>query len=254
MRTFAKKQLYLFLHTLVHFIFSVYRRFRKAFHAVLDKVLGILYYHHRTPEYIQKDIKHLKKLPEHLSVILDLRNDDHGGAGLEGLVNDVSEIASWCACAGIPFLSVYEKTGILKRYIPQTHRSISQNLESYLGSHRKPTLSLRVPNQPTYSPPNTPPSQDHEDAFADSSDPITSHLKILLLSAEDGRSTLVDLTKTLADMAQRQKLAPGDISAELIDAEIRESVMSDPDLLVLFGPRVDLQGYPPWQVRLTEIS
>lgn len=83
--------------------------------------------------------------------------------------------------------------------------------------------------------------------------PGQTHISILLLSSEDGRSTLVDLTKTLAEMSQRNKLAPDDISRDLIDAEITESVMGEPDLLVLFGPNVGLQGYPPWQVRLTEI-
>jgi undecaprenyl pyrophosphate synthase len=29
--------------------------------------------------------------------------------------------------------------------------------------------------------------------------------------------------------------------------------MTEPDLLLLFSPSVDLQGYPPWQLRLTEI-
>ena len=63
----------------------------------------------------------------------------------------------------------------------------------------------------------------------------------------------MDLTKTLAEMAQKGKVAPADISAELVDAEITESVMGEPDLLLIFGPRVQLKGYPPWQVRLTEI-
>ena len=79
------------------------------------------------------------------------------------------------------------------------------------------------------------------------------HLSILLLSAEDGRDSLVDLTKTLAEMSQRSKLSSNDISQELVDAELTESVMGEPDLLVLFGPTVELSGYPPWQVRLTEI-
>ena len=48
-------------------------------------------------------------------------------------------------------------------------------------------------------------------------------------------------------------MSPNDISLDLVDAEITESVMGEPDLLVLFGPSVELQGYPPWQVRLTEI-
>jgi dehydrodolichyl diphosphate syntase complex subunit NUS1 len=79
------------------------------------------------------------------------------------------------------------------------------------------------------------------------------HLSVLLLSAEDGRDSLVDLTKTLAEMSQRSKLAASDISVDLIDAEISESVMGEPDLLVLFGPTVELSSYPPWQLRLTEI-
>jgi dehydrodolichyl diphosphate syntase complex subunit NUS1 len=54
-------------------------------------------------------------------------------------------------------------------------------------------------------------------------------------------------------MSQRGKLSPADISAELIDAEISESVMGEPDLIILFGDRIVLDGYPPWQVRLTEM-
>lgn len=81
----------------------------------------------------------------------------------------------------------------------------------------------------------------------------TDHLSILLLSTDDGRPTLVDLTKTLTEMCQRGKLCAPDISLDLIDAEVSESVMGEPDLLVVFGPHVRLQGYPPWQIRLTEI-
>ena len=81
----------------------------------------------------------------------------------------------------------------------------------------------------------------------------SGHLSILLLSVDDARSTLVDLTKTLAEMSQRKKLSPNDISQDLLEAEITESMMSEPDLLVIFGPNVELQGYPPWQIRLTEI-
>lgn len=54
-------------------------------------------------------------------------------------------------------------------------------------------------------------------------------------------------------MSQASKLHPRDISQDLIDAEISESVMGEPDLLILFGKEVKMEGYPPWQVRLTEI-
>lgn len=87
----------------------------------------------------------------------------------------------------------------------------------------------------------------------DSPEMSQQHLTILLLSAEDGRDSLVDLTKTLTEMSQRSKLSPSDISADLVDAELTESVMGEPNLLILFSPTVELSGYPPWQLRLTEI-
>ena len=43
----------------------------------------------------------------------------------------------------------------------------------------------------------------------------------MFISEEDGRESMVDLTKTLCDMAQRGKLSSEDVSVELIDAEVK---------------------------------
>jgi dehydrodolichyl diphosphate syntase complex subunit NUS1 len=108
------------------------------------------------------------------------------------------------------------------------------------------------------------------------------HIDILLLSASDGRDTLVDLTRTLTEMAQAKKIRPKDITSELINTEIsattavpdlpsshsstaltpsstpaskptKEVAPGEPDLVIIFGPTVKLDGYPPWQIRLSEI-
>lgn len=47
---------------------------------------------------------------------MKLEDGGRGGAGLEALVDEVAEIAAWCACAGIPTLSVYEQTGRLSQF------------------------------------------------------------------------------------------------------------------------------------------
>jgi dehydrodolichyl diphosphate syntase complex subunit NUS1 len=115
-------------------------------------------------------------------------------------------------------------------------------------------------------------------------------MNLLLLSASDGRETLVDLTKSLAEMSQSGRLSLDDIGVELIDAKISEmtwkpsqpipalddvgpssnhsncsytnpaerspllySVKPEPDFLFILGPCIKLDGYPPWQIRLTEI-
>lgn len=143
--------------------------------------------------------------------------------------------------------------GILKSSLPHLHRRISRTLTSYYGANspNKPIVSLRAPHLPSYSPPHSP--EPTTNGGTPNSGASRPHINILLISASDGRQTLVDLTRTLASMAQDNKLQPSDISSELIDAEISESVMAEPDLLICFGERVVLDGYPPWQVRLTEI-
>lgn len=126
-------------------------------------------------------------------------------------------------------------------------------MTSYYGetSPSKPTISLRAPHQPTYSPPNSP--ERATNGHSDNHEYQQPHLTVILIDESDGRQTLVDLTKTLTEMSQHGKLSPADISSELIDAEINESVMIEPDLIVLFGDKIVLDGYPPWQTRLSEM-
>lgn len=111
LRRFVANQLYVVVYIIVHAIFSVYRRFRIGYHGIRDRIYSVLKYHHRTPEIIARDVRDLRRLPKHLSVILQLEDNGHGLAELERLVNEVSDIAAWCASAGIPMLSVYERTG-----------------------------------------------------------------------------------------------------------------------------------------------
>lgn len=136
--------------------------------------------------------------------------------------------------------------GILKGYIPMTHQTVSRKLFSYFGT-RHPALSIRAPHIPSMESAPTAPGSDTAVAVS------LGQLSILLISEEDGQDSIVDLTKTLTEMTQRSKISLDDISIELVDAELSESVMSEPELLILFGPTVELDGYPPWQIRLTEI-
>lgn len=137
------------------------------------------------------------------------------------------------------------------------HQIITTKLASYYGSpSQQPALQLFAPHHPVHGAAPDPNSEN-------------SSLALLLLSSTDGRETLVDLTKTLAEMSQNGKLSPDDITPELVDAEITEIttrplqadsasgatkiLKPEPDLLLVFGPFLKLDGYPPWQIRLTEM-
>ena len=237
------------LFAIIQAVFSIYLRSRYLYHIVIDRIYALMYYPHRTPEYIRRDVRALPNLPRHISVILNLYDRDRfdTGSSLETLVNDVCEICAWTASAGIPVLTIYERTGILKEYLQDIHRAITQTLGSYYGQH-PPTVSLRAPHLQSISPPRSP-----NPLAADSSTTAPPRLEVTLISQDDGRATLVDLTKTFAEMAQNSKIGPEHVTGELIDQELSDLTMKEPDLLILFGSCVRLQGYPPWQLRLTEI-
>lgn len=110
-RRFLRHQLYVFTYTMMHAVFSLYIRTRQACHLVWYRLASIFFYHHRSPGLIQKDIRRLGRTPNHLSVILTAEGGGRSGGDLERLISEAAEIATWCACAGIPFLSVYERTG-----------------------------------------------------------------------------------------------------------------------------------------------
>jgi dehydrodolichyl diphosphate syntase complex subunit NUS1 len=107
-RNFLRSRLHQLVYTLIHLFFGLYIRLSQTVFAVIDRVLAIVYYHHRTPELIQKDIRSLNRLPEHLSVVLRLRQEEDA---VHTLMDEVAELAAWSACAGIPLLSIYERTG-----------------------------------------------------------------------------------------------------------------------------------------------
>lgn len=147
--------------------------------------------------------------------------------------------------------------GALKFCIPALHQIITTKLASYYGTpSQQPSLQLFAPHHPVHG--DTPDPNSENPALA-----------LLLLSSTDGRETLVDLTKTLAEMSQNGKLSPEDITPELVDAEISEITTQplqadsasgaakilkpEPDLLLVFAPFLKLDGYPPWQIRLTEM-
>ncbi len=109
-RSFLKSQLHVLVYFVVHLVLGMYIRLRQTYHAIVDRVLALLHHHHRTHELIQEDVKNLSTLPEHLSVILTLKGEEDGG--LEALMDDVAELSAWCASAGIPLLTVYEKRGM----------------------------------------------------------------------------------------------------------------------------------------------
>ena len=155
-RAFLRAQLHALVFAALHLLFSLYVRARQTQRALLRRVSAVLHYHHRTPALIRRDVRPLARLPQHLSVILTLPPEPprRGGDGQPGpaarkLLEEVGELAAWCASAGIPTLSVYEETGALTASLPATHRAVAAMLHAYFGA-RRPGLQVRAPHQPSF--------------------------------------------------------------------------------------------------------
>lgn len=95
----------------MHGIFSLYIRIRQVWNVVRYQISSVLYYHHGTPEYIRRDVVGLAKKPNHLSAVLRAEEDKRPKSDLDRLIDEAAELATWTACAEIPMLSIYEKTG-----------------------------------------------------------------------------------------------------------------------------------------------
>jgi dehydrodolichyl diphosphate syntase complex subunit NUS1 len=224
----------------LYLIYGVYLLVKSVYYDLVRRSQKLASYHNRTPQLIRQDVAHFDKLPRHIAFILNLKDETETGGGIDGLLDQASEVVSWSAGAGINIITVYERTGALKELpITEVHRAVSKKLALYFGVDARPTVEIVVPHT--------------AQRFANGKTGEQADLRVALLSEEDGRESIVELSKTLADLAANGKLSSNDITLDVIDMEMRSLVSEEPDLLVLFTPHVQLQGFPPWQIRLTEI-
>ncbi len=235
----------------IFFFLAVYKHFLYVYRRVLLRLLTLAYYPSKTPQLIRHDVNKLPKIPKRVSCILDLRDDKDENGGLDGLINDISELSAWSLSAGVPSLTIYEYHGTVHDYLPMLRRYIVKNLATYFGTDSMPVFAIRVPhdNVILYS-------TDNEVGVLTSLHAPPPHpidLEISLISRIDGKPTIVELTKTMSDLAHAKELSVKDITTELIDEELKTLVGLEPDLLLSFGPSLDLQDYPPWHIRLSEI-
>jgi undecaprenyl pyrophosphate synthase len=75
--------------------------------------------------------------------------------------------------------------------------------------------------------------------------PITVIDGLNIISNSDGRDKFVEDARMLV------KLEPEDINLDTVQQRV--GWPSDPDLLISFGSPLCLYGFPPWQLRLTEL-
>lgn len=222
----------------MYLVFGSFRYLQYEYNAMKLRVWNVIYNPSNTPQLIRQDVTKLDKIPHRLAAILEMKSAGSVGGGAKGLMNDGSEVVCWTVSAGIKHLILYDFDGILKKNVLEFREEIRAKLSKYFGPSNVPKFALRIPHKNKVYFSN------------DDSDKVS--LEISLLSNRDGRQTIVDLTKTMAELTKSKELKAEDITMRLMDKELTQLVGPEPDLLLYFGPSLDLQGFPPWHLRLTE--
>lgn len=239
--TYMARTLFCIRHSIllaVFFVMSIWRNVMFVYNKLRLRVYSMMYYPNNSPRVIREDVTRLAKIPKRVSCIVNLRADDDENGGVEGVIADISELAAWCLSAGIPSLTVYELHGSVAGLLPELQNYLERNSAAYFGTP-VPSVSISVPHTNQTVGRGRP------------GEPVD--LEISLLSRVDGKPTIVEFAKTLSELAASNELAVEDITVKLMDEELTKLVGPEPDLLICFGPVIDLQDYPPWHIRLTEM-
>ncbi|EMG49140.1 hypothetical protein G210_0167 [Candida maltosa Xu316] len=226
-------------------------RIHNIFNIILDLSRSLVktsltYYPSKSPQVIRDDVNKLSKIPKTISCILDLKDEDDENGGKDGLISSISELTAWSISAGLKKLIIYEFTGTLTQStecVADLRKYITKTLTLYFGTEAIPTFSIRVPHKNLII---------YSDNYKSDKN-VIADLEIDLISRVDGKPTLVELTKTMSELAVNRELSIKDITIDLIDEELRELVGPEPDLLISFAPSLNLEDYPPWHIRLSEI-
>ncbi|GAA5862433.1 hypothetical protein JCM3774_002515 [Rhodotorula dairenensis] len=209
------------------------------------------------------------KLPRHLAVSL---------VGRTGRVAEVvhrerhvailKSLLDWSTQLGTTTLTVYDETGVLVRdaaaYARELDLEVVTKAEDVVvegmvtlaepGVDVKPAAAL----SPAGEGARTPRTPD-EDLSADSSTTLVADeicapsapLRLNLLSRAAGRPRLAKLAR---DLALRVHSTGEEPTSEQVAEQIDALPLGEPDLLLIFGGSyLRLHGFPPWQLRLTEM-
>ncbi|CCH58382.1 hypothetical protein TBLA_0A05890 [Henningerozyma blattae CBS 6284] len=228
--------------------YGTFRYFQFNFNTTKLKLLSIVYNPSHTPQLIRQDVNKLSKIPKRLAAILEMKSIGDIDGGINGLLNDGSEVVCWTISAGIKHLILYDYDGVLKKNINLFRQEIHNNLTNYYGPKDLPKYCIKIPhlNKLYYN------NVTDDEGLKDEEENKKVSIEITLLSVRDGRETIVDLTKTMNELYLHKKLQEKEITMDLINNELIQLVGHEPDLLLYFGPSLDLQGFPPWHIRLTE--
>lgn len=222
--------MYKFLHYILSLVFSLLLVIPYYFKLTRRRIRSIFY--QPKEDDIKRDMASLKNLPRHLSFLLLEPEIDF---------NILASIVVWSVAAGISYLSVYDPDGILKKKRKKFYEEVLHMRQEFLGSQYEFHLSDKD-------------CSEQRVTNGSATGNITARKVFLnVLSKEDGKQDIVRAAKKFCTSVNDQECKSKCMSVEYFSNMLEGNKdFPDPDLAIRFGPTDILNGYLPWQIRLTE--
>ena len=226
---------------------SCFTIFLQIIHSLLDFLVYIslkltslrrkvLFQHQHMKEdvfYIEKNSRaYLSKVPNHIAL-----------AFIEPTfsLDDVAKLVFWAIASGSTTVSLYDYKGFIKIHQIELLNKLAK---FHKLIHLRNNFKLKWNDN----------SQNVELNGNGSNSNDSQVINICLLSKQDGKADIVKAAQSLA-----QRVADGSIEVQNVDEPLISNALltnhglPDPELLIRFGLAHSNVGFPPWQIRLSEI-
>ncbi|KAG2171975.1 hypothetical protein INT43_001451 [Umbelopsis isabellina] len=184
-------------------------------------------------ECIVRDKARLTKIPQHLAIIVANEQTWRGRSAQQwnSIIQDICNTCVWSSEVGIHTVSVFESSGFLKRRSAQVQKQLVKAFEDWQLLYANSVGSTR---------------------------PVAQYkgFKLSIFAVEDGKAHVAQVAKQMAiAVTESGRFRADEINISLVDKWMTESI-AEPELaLICYGSAhryIELGGFLPWHMRLTE--
>ncbi|KAI8865522.1 hypothetical protein GQ42DRAFT_166028 [Ramicandelaber brevisporus] len=188
-------------------------------------------------ELLKGDLTALPKLPQHIGIVLPSSHFEENR-----LEHNIERAASWCLASGVRCLSIFAPG---KSFDSEHVAFVSEKLAASPLVHeaapvRNPVVSVKRVSDEA--------KRDEASRF---------DLAVILVSAEDGCERIAKVANSIRAKAQATGKVDGSMmSADALDKMLLfDPLLPEPQIVLRLTEdrHLELQGYPPWQLKHAEI-
>jgi dehydrodolichyl diphosphate syntase complex subunit NUS1 len=190
------------------------------YHKLIFIIPYVEYYFYYYFQYPRFTVRRNLRIPNHIALAF---TDESNKLEL----NSITDLICWSKQLGIKYITLYDDLGKLKAKQKELYRFLD---------HKASLLDDNNSNENHFQ---------YEPATTIQLKNISYIKGLTILSRLDGRQ------KFVSDIRDLLKVEPDKIDLDLV--QMRVGWTCDPELLIIFGFQQCLHGFPPWQLRLTEI-